>query len=151
MTPDEERRRTILCDMVHGTMKAAYHKAEKAGMPDDVWQACLEGAMLAMRIEADYQVDRRDRPRLRLGQLVDMPDGSWRVRRFCDEPNTGLVEMEPVEPLRGVNVVAPIEWVLPFCRARPVGALADRIARGIDDVVRASLGEARDADHPGSG
>ena len=143
MTPDEERRETILCDMVHGTMKAAYFKAQAAGVPEDVWEACLEGARTAMEIEANYQIDRKNEPTLRRGQQVEMPDGTWKVLRFCDEPNTGLVVMEPVEPLRGVNVVAPVDWILPFCFPRPcrnVTSFADQVSQGLGDVVREALG-----------
>lgn len=50
---------------------------------------------------------------LRLNALFQMPgtSGAWRLDRFCEEPNTGLCILMPVDPPRGRGVVLPCDWL----------------------------------------
>jgi hypothetical protein len=48
---------------------------------------------------------------VKLGEVLTLPDGTWRVREFCEEPNTGLVILDPVKPDRGRGLLVPVVWV----------------------------------------
>lgn len=46
MTKEEQDE--VLCDAVHGTMKAAYMLAQEEGVSSKLWESILEGARQAM-------------------------------------------------------------------------------------------------------
>ena len=48
---------------------------------------------------------------LQRGQVVKMPDGLWKVTRFCEEPNQDIVVLESVKPKRLFSIFAPASWV----------------------------------------
>jgi len=48
---------------------------------------------------------------LALNDILYLPDGTWRVAELADEPNQGLVLLEPVEPTRGCAIWVPVAWV----------------------------------------
>ncbi len=48
---------------------------------------------------------------LKLNETYDLPDGKWKLVQFCDEPNTGLCILEPVDPPRGINMAVPVAWI----------------------------------------
>lgn len=45
---DADDMTEVLCDAVHGTMKAAHQLAQEEGVSPKLWAAILEGARLAM-------------------------------------------------------------------------------------------------------
>lgn len=48
---------------------------------------------------------------LRIGQVIEMRDGTWRIDLFCEEPNTGLVVLMPMDPPRAKGVCLPTAWL----------------------------------------
>lgn len=48
---------------------------------------------------------------MRLHEVLQLPEGAWKVERFCDEPNTGLCVLSAVDPPGRPNLVVPCAWV----------------------------------------
>ncbi len=75
--------------------------------------------------------------KLTLGQVVEMPDGTWRVDEFCEEPDSGLVVLMPIDPKRGKGVIVPVSWVEGYFTAIKQ---RDAFEEAGDDVLNAMRG-----------